>query len=108
MTDALSPTAALAHAARLLEAKGFTDVARNDRGDTIYLKRPGSPWHLRLSNHTRTPKQRRRRTDILTSLVIATPRSPDQVAGAVDATLKNFQAASAMRAGQPSAAAARK
>lgn len=108
MTGALSPTAALAHAARLLEAEGFSQAIRNARGDTIYLRRADCPWHLRLSNHARTAKQRRRRTDILTSLVIATPRSPDQVAEAVAAALRDFRAALALRADQPSLDGARK
>lgn len=108
MTGPLSPTAALAHAARLLDAEGLSEVGRNARGDTIYLRRSGCPWHLRLSNHARTAKQRQRRTDILTSLVIATPRSPDQIAEAVTAALRNFRAALALRSDHASADAVRK
>lgn len=93
MSGTLGPTAALALAARLFEAEGFTLTARNERGDSFYLQRPGCPWHLRLSNHARTAKQRRRRTDILTSLVISAPRSEAQVAEHVREAVRNFDAA---------------
>lgn len=108
MTSALSPAAALAHALRLLEAEGFAEVARNARGDAIYLRPADCPWHLRLSNHARTAKQRARRSDILASLVIAEPRAPDQVADAVRAALRNFSAARTQRAAQPSVGSSRK
>ena len=75
MSAVLPPLAALDLAARLFAAEGFAVAARNERGDSLYLHRPGCPWHLRLSNHSRTAKQRKRRTDILTSLVIDGPRS---------------------------------
>jgi hypothetical protein len=87
----LPPLAALEYAARLLTAKGFVIATRNERGDAIYLRRPDSPWHLRLSNHARSAKQRRRRTDILTSLVVGTPRSPEQVAVLVRGALRDFE-----------------
>ncbi len=93
MSSTLAPTAALAFAVRLLAAEGFTLTARNERGDSFYLQRPGCPWHLRLSNHARTAKQRSRRTDILTSLVITVPRSEAQVAEHVREALRNFEAA---------------
>ncbi|MCJ2059996.1 hypothetical protein MKL09_26115 [Methylobacterium sp. J-048] len=104
----LAPKAALALAARLLEAEGFTVVARNDRGDSFYLTLSESPWHLRLSNHARTAKQRARRTDILTSLVIDAPRSPDQVRILVEGALKNYGAALALREAQASVSGSRK
>jgi hypothetical protein len=94
----LPPRAALARAARLLEASGFREVARGARGDSLYLARPGCPWHLRLSNHARSVKQRRRRTDVLTSLVVDAPRSEDQVAALVRSALGNFDAQMATRA----------
>ena len=73
-------------------AEGFSEVARNTRGDALYLMRADCPWHLRLSNHARTMKQRRRRTDVLTSLVIDAPRSPAQVAALVLGAVRNFDA----------------
>jgi hypothetical protein len=93
VSGTLPPIAALAHAVRLLAAHGFATTALNERGDSFYLQRPGCPWHLRLSNHARTAKQRRRRTDILTSLVIAVPRSEVQIAAHVNEALRNFEAA---------------
>ena len=97
MSAALPPLAAIDLAARLLVAEGFVVAARNERGDSLYLRRPESPWHLRLSNHARTAKQRRRRTDILTSLVIDGPRSADQVAALVRGAQRDFAAALARR-----------
>ena len=93
----LPPLEALAHASRLLEAQGFRETARNERGDSLYLHRPGCPWHLRLSNHSRTAKQRKRRTDILTSLVIDGPRSAEQVSALVRGAQRDFEAALARR-----------
>ncbi|CAM2902102.1 MULTISPECIES: hypothetical protein [Methylobacterium] len=101
----LPPSAALALAARLLEAEGFAIVARNERGDSLYLALSKSPWHLRLSNHARTAKQRARRNDILTSLIIDAPRSPDQVHTLVLGALKNFSAALTLREAQASTSA---
>ena len=97
MSALLPPLAALDHAARLLAADGFAVTARNERGDSFYLQRPGCPWHLRLSNHARTGKQRQRRTDILTSLVITKPRSPEQIAALVKGALRDFEANRAAR-----------
>lgn len=99
MSGTLPPHAALEHAARLLEAEGFVIAARNERGDALYLRRPDSPWHLRLSNHPRTAKQRKRRTDILTSLVVTAPRSPEQLAALVRGALRDFEANLARRGG---------
>lgn len=97
MSAVLPPLAALDLAARLLSAEGFVVAARNERGDSFYLQRPGCPWHLRLSNHSRTAKQRKRRTDILTSIVIDGPRSGDQVAALVRGAQRDFAAALARR-----------
>lgn len=88
----LSPLAALDLATRLLIREGFALDARNERGDSVYLKRPECPWHIRLSNHSRTAKQRKRRTDILTSLVIDKPRSAEQVEALVQGALRDFAA----------------
>ncbi len=107
MSATLPPLAALEHAARLLEAEGFVIAARNERADAIYLRRPDSPWHLRLSNHPRTAKQRARRTDILTSLVVSAPRSPEQVAELVRGALRDFEGNLVKRGGgDPSSAVA--
>jgi hypothetical protein len=88
----LPPIAALALAARLLEAHGFTIVARNERGDSLYLARPGQDATLRLSNHTRRPRQRRNHPEVVTSLVVATPKRPGQVAAMVADALRDFAA----------------
>ncbi|GJE09691.1 MULTISPECIES: hypothetical protein [Methylobacterium] len=104
---ALPPLASLAQAARLLEEHGFSIVARNERGDSLYLRRAECAWHLRLSNHARTAKQRARRADILTSLVIDGPRAPEQIGRLVRDAVRNFEAALA-RADQTSAAGSRK
>jgi hypothetical protein len=104
----LSPLKALELAARMLEAHGFAIVARNERGDSLYLRRPDCAWHLRVSNHARTAKQRARRSDILASLVIVGPCSPDQVGKRVRDAVRNFEAARAQVADQASAAGSRK
>lgn len=104
----LPPRAALEEAARILEAHGFAIVARNERGDSLYLRRPDCAWHLRVSNHGRTAKQRARRSDILASLVIDGPRSPDQLGKAVRDAVRNFEAALARVADQASVAGSRK
>lgn len=104
----LAPAAALAHAARLLAEHGFAVVARNERGDSLYLQPGGCSFALRLSNHARTPKQRRRRTDVLASLVIREARSPEQVAALVAGTLRDFDLARGRREAQASGAASRK
>jgi hypothetical protein len=88
----LPPAAALALAARLLEAQGFTIVARNERGDSLYLARPGHDAALRLSNHARRPRQRRNHPEVVTSLVVATPKRPSQLAVMVAAALRDFAA----------------
>jgi hypothetical protein len=82
----------LALAARLLEAQGFTVVARNDRGDSLYLARPGHGAILRLSNHARRPRQRRNHPEVVTSLVVATPKRPSQLKVMIAAALREFAA----------------
>ena len=106
--DPLPPLKALTLAARALEDHGFAMVARNERGDSLYLRRPGSAWHLRLSNHARTAKQRARRTDILASLVIDGPRSQIRIDKLVREAVRNFDAALARVTDQASAAGSRK
>ncbi|ONF50601.1 hypothetical protein [Methylobacterium radiotolerans] len=106
--SSLPPLEALGLAARMLEAQGFAIVARNERGDSLYLRRPDCAWHLRVSNHARTAKQRARRSDILASLVVDGPRSPDRVRKLVREAVRNFEAALARVADQASAAGSRK
>ncbi|WP_243926571.1 hypothetical protein [Methylobacterium sp. E-065] len=88
----LPPPAALAVAARLLEAQGFTIVARNERGDTLYLARPGHNATLRLSNHARRPRQRRSHPEVVTSLVVATPKRLGQLDVMIAAALRDYAA----------------
>ncbi|SDM50701.1 hypothetical protein SAMN05216360_102287 [Methylobacterium phyllostachyos] len=102
------PPKALALAARLLEAQGFTVVARNERGDSLYLRPADCPWHLRLSNHARTAKQRARRTDILASLVIDGPRSAERIEALVADAVRNFRASLARKADQASESGSRR
>lgn len=84
--------AAFDHATRLLAAEGFVAESWNERRDTLYLRRAGSPGFLRLSNHARTPKQRRRRTDILTSLILDRPHSPERIGALVQGAVRDFEA----------------
>ncbi|WP_244612412.1 hypothetical protein [Methylobacterium haplocladii] len=80
----LAPAAAIALAVRLLEAAGFAVTARNERGDSVYCRRsPDSPA-IRVSNHARTPKQRQKHPDVVTSLVFRAPKTPEQVAVMVE------------------------
>ena len=106
--SSLPPLEALGLAARMLETQGFAIIARNERGDSLYLRRPDCAWHLRVSNHARTAKQRARRSDILASLVVDGPRSPDRVEKLVREAVRNFEAALARVADQASAAGSRK
>ncbi|WP_232630409.1 hypothetical protein [Methylobacterium sp. Leaf118] len=88
-SGALPPLRALAEAGRLLAGHGFREVARNDRGDSLYFARDAGPERLRLSNHARTPKQRRGHPEVVASLVIRQPKTRGQVAALVEATLRN-------------------
>lgn len=88
--DALAPVPALAYANTLLARHGFRETARNERGDSLYLARGDDPGRLRLSNHARTPKQRRGHPEVLASLVIRQPRNPAQIATMVEAALRDF------------------
>ncbi|NEU11310.1 hypothetical protein G3T14_04115 [Methylobacterium sp. BTF04] len=81
---------ALAHAVALLEAEGFAVVARNTRGDSIYLKPEGCAFALRISNHDRTPKQRKNHPDAIASLVIRDRRTEAGVAALVTVAVRNF------------------
>lgn len=93
----LPPLEALAHASRLLEAQGFRETARNERGDSRYLARGEGPERLRLSNHARTPKQRRIHPEVMASLVIRAPKTEAQVAELVAAALRDFAGGLARR-----------
>lgn len=95
---ALAPPRALALASRLLAERGFREVARNERGDSLYLAQGDGPERLRLSNHARTPKQRRVHPEVMASLVIRAPRTEAQVAAMVEAALRDFAAGLARRA----------
>jgi len=88
----LSPAAALALAAELLEAQGFIIVARNERGDSLYFALPGQDATLRLSNHARRPRQRRTHPEVVTSLVVATPKRPHQLVTLIAAAQRNYAA----------------
>ena len=101
--SALSPAAALAHAARLLEAEGFTIVARNGRGDSLYLAPEGESATLRVSNHARRPRQRWNHPEVMASLVIRAPRSAAQVEAMVAAALRDFAARAATHPATPPA-----
>ena len=89
----MSPREALAQAVHRLEAAGFTVAARNERGDSVYLARDGEPFSLRVSNHGRTPKQRRNHPEVLASLVIRESRTAAQVEAMVAASLRDFRSA---------------
>lgn len=93
----LKPAEAMARALGLLAGQGFVEVARNTRGDSVYLKPEGCAFSLRVSNHARTPKQRRNHPDALTSLVLRQPRSAAQVDDLVAASIRNFAAERARR-----------
>lgn len=86
----LAPRQALARASTLLTAHGFHEVARNERGDSLYLARGDGPERLRLSNHARTPNQRRLHPEVMASLVIRAPKTEAQVAALVEAALRDF------------------
>ncbi|UMY17073.1 hypothetical protein MMB17_20870 [Methylobacterium organophilum] len=109
--SALSPEAARALALRLLEAEGFALAACNERGDSLYLTRPGEDWSLRVSNHARRPKQRRGHPEVLASLILRTPKTAPQVAAMVAAAIRDFSAMRLRRsapADQASAESSRK
>lgn len=95
--DPLPPREALALASHLLTAHGFRETARNERGDSLYLARGEGPERLRLSNHARTPKQRRVHPEVMASLVIRAPKTEAQVAAMVEAALRDFAGGLARR-----------
>ena len=88
----LSPAAALALVAELLEAQGFRVVARNERGDSLYLALAGQDATLRLSNHARRPRQRRTHPEVVTSLVVATPKRIRQLEAMIAAAQRDYAA----------------
>jgi len=89
---ALAPAAAIALAVRLLDEAGFPVSARNTRGDSVYCRSSADAPAIRVSNHARTPKQRRNHPDVATSLVFRDPKTPDQVAAMVEAALRTWRA----------------
>ncbi|GJE16493.1 hypothetical protein [Methylobacterium marchantiae] len=86
----LGPKDALARAVAGIAAQGFAIVARNTRGDSVYLKPEGGAFALRVSNHARTPKQRANHPDSVTSLVLRQPKTAAQVDAMVAEALRNF------------------
>ena len=96
-SNPLNPAQAMARALERLSENGFVEVARNTRGDSVYLKPEGCDLALRVSNHARTPKQRRNHPDAVTSLVLREPKSTAQLDDLVAAALRNFSAERARR-----------
>lgn len=94
MTASLRPAAALARAVALIEARGFTVAAVNQRGDSVYLVRDGAGGRLRVSNHVRTKRQRLRHPEVAASLVIRASLSEVRLEERVAAVLRDFEAAS--------------
>ncbi|MCJ2080094.1 hypothetical protein [Methylobacterium sp. J-090] len=97
----LPPQAALTRAVAGVIAHGFTVVARNTRGDSFYLKPEGCAFALRISNHARTPKQRKNHPDAIASLVIRTPQTERSVDALVEQALLNFAGARRTREAVP-------
>jgi hypothetical protein len=97
VTTHLTPVDAIARAVDLLVARGFVVVARNTRGDSVYLKPDACAFALRVSNHVRTPKQRRNHPDAITSLVLRDPTSEAALVESVVVALRNFAGERAKR-----------
>ena len=97
MTKPLTPAEALVRAVDALVAQGFAVVARNTRGDSVYLKPDACAFALRVSNHARTPKQRKNHPDAITSLVLRDPTSEAALAAQVAVALRNFAGERAKR-----------
>ena len=97
----LTPQAALDRAVAGVIAHGFAIVARNTRGDSLYLKPAGCAFALRISNHARTPKQRKNHPDAITSLVIRTPQTERGIDALVAQALLNFAGARRSREASP-------
>ncbi|KQQ44593.1 hypothetical protein ASF58_20665 [Methylobacterium sp. Leaf125] len=97
MTVVLRPAEALARAVERLAAQGFAVVARNTRGDSVYLKPEACAFALRVSNHARTAKQRKNHPDAITSLVLRDPTSETALAEAVAVAVRNFAGERAKR-----------
>ncbi|MCJ2053233.1 hypothetical protein [Methylobacterium sp. J-070] len=79
-------------AAKLLQAHGFIIVARNERGDSLYLALQGQDATLRLSSHARRPRQRRTHPEVVTSLVVATPKRGRQLSAMIAAAQRDYAA----------------
>ena len=97
MNVVLRPAEALARAVERLAAQGFAVVARNTRGDSVYLKPEACAFALRVSNHARTAKQRKNHPDAITSLVLRDPTSEAALAEAVAVAVRNFAGERAKR-----------
>jgi 4-hydroxyphenylpyruvate dioxygenase-like putative hemolysin len=97
MSVVLRPAEALARAVERLAAQGFAVVARNTRGDSVYLKTEACAFALRVSNHARTAKQRKNHPDAITSLVLRDPTSEAALAEAVAVAVRNFAGERAKR-----------
>ena len=97
MTKPLTPAEALVRAVDALVAQGFAVVARNTRGDSVYLKPDACAFALRVSSHARTPKQRKNHPDAITSLVLRDPTSEAALAAQVAVALRNFAGERAKR-----------
>ncbi|GJD93069.1 hypothetical protein [Methylobacterium iners] len=99
MTAPLRPAAALARAVALLTERGFSEVIREGRSESVYLKPEACSFTLRVSNHARRPRQRRTHPEVLTSLVVTDPKNPAQIEAMVEIALRNFEAARRAREG---------
>ena len=68
-------------------------TGRNERGDSIYLVREDATMLLRVSNHRRTPKQRRVHREVVASLVLDQPIARERIAERVAAAVRSYIAA---------------
>ena len=97
--SALAPDDAINLAVSLLAARAFRITARNERGDSFYLRACEGTAAIRVSNHARTAKQRKNHPDAITSLVLRDPTSEAALAAAVAVALRNFVGERAKREG---------
>jgi hypothetical protein len=77
--EALTPARAVRLAHGILLQLGAVEMARNARGDSVYLRMPGRDADLRISNHARTAGRRRHCPGVVHSLVFREPKSERQV-----------------------------
>ena len=64
---------------------------------SVYLKPDACAFALRVSNHARTPKQRKNHPDAITSLGLRDPTSEAALAAQVAVALRNFAGERAKR-----------